>query len=115
MLQMRSRTRQMIKPDLFGSDWSILAIVEEPAMNVGGTVFRERTYAALQNLTTGLIYIEEYDPYAVNFIKIKEERLWNDIVMFLLDEKILTFGINKEMQVSSDYELYMARRINDAK
>jgi len=90
-----SDVKQKLKESLFGPNWVHFATAKIPGSNIS----KERYFMALKNLNTGKIYIEEYVDAPYFFVKIEEDKLWQDLYMFFIDKKVLTIGVGQEFKV----------------
>lgn len=102
-LKLVSKTAQRFKPDLFGEGWIHLGTAEYPPMNLGGTIYPERTFMLLHREETGDVYIEEFDRYGCKFVQIKDDKLWNELYLFFYDRGLIVAGVNKTWEADEAY------------
>lgn len=81
--------------------WHILAQVQMPLRSINNIVYPERLFVLLMNHRSGATGIEEWVGIENGgFIKITDESLWNDLYLFLVETKCLTYGKDIEKVIN---------------
>lgn len=91
-----SDVTQSLKKELFGPDWLSLGVAAITSSNIS----KQRYFFLLMNTKTSLTYIEEYVDFPLFFIKIEDQKLWNDLYMFFVDKGLTKIGIGQEFKIA---------------
>lgn len=96
MFTLVSDVQQNIKASIFGRGWIHLATAKIPLSNIS----QERYFMLLMNTKDSQVYIEEYVDFPDYFVKIKEDKLWQDLYMYFTEKGLIKIGINKEFKIA---------------
>lgn len=96
MFTLVSDVQQTLKSSLFGPGWIHLATAKIPLSNLT----HERYFMLLMNTKDSRVYIEEYVDFPEFFVKIKEDKLWQDLYMYFTEKGLINIGLGKEFKIA---------------
>lgn len=91
---------QELPAEVFGGGpWMHLATVQRGTREYMAFKKAGRNIEATMAATGDPVWIEIVDPHEVALRKIEDDAEWEDVARFLLDSKLLEFGLRKEMHI----------------